>query len=607
MIPPDLVYNIFSWLPPKQALKLKRISKLIYECLSTNHFAILNVNHFFTGHERDASFLASNRAFDEMFFLAPQSYKQQCAQHLVRVMEEEKYVSLRWNDLTLNAVCLPPAISFLSYFKSLEIRKTGLTGPIPGEIGTLKNLEVLILQDNQINGCIPNEIGDLVNLKSLNLSKNCLQGEIPHSLRRLSRLVEIILEGNQLVGSLSNFVGVGEGEICDLIMLEFMNVAENQIGGHIPQGFGQLKALTHLIANGNYIEGEIPESFSQLTSLQYAVLARNRLHGRIPHTVFHMERLEYLNLKDNQCEEGINEGLKNNRMSCFTATTPTEVIQQIFSWIPPSQNLAFQRIDSRVYACLCPSHFAKMNLSRFIPINAEPLIEIPAANIYEFDRSFFTWPASYQTALVELRYASLGGIFWAARRIEGSLPPTIGKLNSLSHLLLGDNRLTGTIPNEIGHLVKLRLLELPRNALSGAIPKGLGNLVHLTYLSLNQNRLSGELPPEIGNLIHLDTLYLGGNNFTGNIPESIGNLLKLEKLHLNSNRLTGPLPDSISNLVHLQEFLCQQNQLGGPIPTGFEGFFELETLDLSRNLFIGSIPAGLERLGRNSRLRTIVI
>ena len=59
---------------------------------------------------------------------------------------------------------------------------SGLTGPIPPEIGNLTNLTTLWLWENQLTGSIPPEIGNLTNLEQLVLHDNQLTGEIPESI-----------------------------------------------------------------------------------------------------------------------------------------------------------------------------------------------------------------------------------------------------------------------------------------------------------------------------------------------------------------------------------------------------------------------------------------
>ncbi len=84
----------------------------------------------------------------------------------------------------------------------LDLSSSGLSGPIPLEIGKLVNLTELDLSGNNLSGPIPPEIGKLTNLKRLYLHKNQLSGTIPPKIGKLANLKRLRLGGNQLSGSL---------------------------------------------------------------------------------------------------------------------------------------------------------------------------------------------------------------------------------------------------------------------------------------------------------------------------------------------------------------------------------------------------------------------
>ena len=65
---------------------------------------------------------------------------------------------------------------------NISLPNSGLTGPIPPEIGLFENLINLKLKYNNLTGPIPPEIGNLSNLETLELQFNNLSGPIPLSL-----------------------------------------------------------------------------------------------------------------------------------------------------------------------------------------------------------------------------------------------------------------------------------------------------------------------------------------------------------------------------------------------------------------------------------------
>ena len=69
----------------------------------------------------------------------------------------------------------------------------------------------------------------------------------------------------------------------------------------------------------------------------------------------------------------------------------------------------------------------------------------------------------------------------------------------------------GVQTNEQGRVVRLHL---HANRLDGSIPPELGHLTSLSALTLDRNQLSGPIPPELGQLTSMETLFLNGNRLS---------------------------------------------------------------------------------------------
>ena len=54
--------------------------------------------------------------------------------------------------------------------------------------------------------------------------------------------------------------------------------------------------------------------------------------------------------------------------------------------------------------------------------------------------------------------------------LHGTIPSSLGEIDSLENLFLASNNLTGTIPSELAQLENLKILEVQSNLLSGSIP-----------------------------------------------------------------------------------------------------------------------------------------
>ena len=116
-----------------------------------------------------------------------------------------------------------------------------MTGEIPTELGSLTELELVSLSQNQLTGEIPSELGSLANMEELWLSENQLTGEIPVELGSLANLVKLSLWGNQLTGE-------------------------------IPDELGRLTNLTVLYLSGNQLTGCVPASLRDVADNDFAQL-----------------------------------------------------------------------------------------------------------------------------------------------------------------------------------------------------------------------------------------------------------------------------------------------------------------------------------------------
>jgi len=200
-------------------------------------------------------------------------------------------------------------------------------------------------------------------------------------------------------------------------------------------------------------------------------------------------------------------------------------------------------------------------------------------------------------ALVAL-YDSTNGDNWLNNAHWKTMIPVsdwygLGVINGhVVDLALGNNELSGPIPPELGDLVNLQHLLLYDNQLS-SIPAELGNLVNLRALSLGNNRLSGTIPAELGDLVNLQYLALYNNQLSGTIPAELGHLTNLSDLYLYQNQLTGPIPTELSNSSSLKYIILAHNHLSGDSPAAsMAGFLnQLELFSVSYNCLNPTDPA----------------
>ncbi|PPD91817.1 hypothetical protein GOBAR_DD11224 [Gossypium barbadense] len=369
--------------------------------------------------------------------------------HLISVNSSKSLavLDLSWNSLS----SVPKSISSLHGLVSIDLRFNSLDGRIPDYFGNISFLEVLDLHQNSLNSSIPNSLFCLNHLRFLHLSSNKIQQDISEILQSLSR--------------------------CCLGSLESLNMADNQLSGHLTYQLGQFKNLSYLSLAQNNISGPIPSSIGELSSLKYFDLSENQLNGnnnltgKIPPTLGYTNPC-MLNLRNNSMFGELPSTLRN-------------------SW-------------SLVMLDLSENHF-----SGSVP----------------------TWIGDKLSNLVVL---SLRSNNFDGR--EDEYGSTLGLVTSLD---LSANRLRGEIPKEIGSLVGLLSLNFSGNLLTGNIPDNIGNMELMESLDLSMNRLNGEIPPSFSNLNFLNHFNVSYNNLTGHIPTST-QLQSFENLSYVGNHLCGP-------------------------------------------------------------------
>ncbi|KAM3707314.1 hypothetical protein ACJW31_02G015300 [Castanea mollissima] len=215
----------------------------------------------------------------------------------------------------------------------------------------------------------------------------------------------------------------------------------------------------------------------------------------------------------------------------------------------------------------------------------------------------------------------LTGINLGSNSFNGEIPQEVGRLQSLHHLNLSENSFGGKLPANLSYCTQLRVLDVSYNDLVGQIPDHLSSLSKLVNLSLGANNLTGTIPAWIGNFSSLYVLSLTENYFQGSIPGGLGRLSRLGIFRLSVNNLSGTIPHQIYNissiyffsvtdnqlhgslptdvgftLPNLRRFFAGGNYFTGPIPESFSNASQLQRLDLLENGLSGTVPQNLANL-----------
>ena len=186
---------------------------------------------------------------------------------------------------------LPQAIAELESLDHLDLAYNEFSGPLPPEYANLKKLITLDLTGNRLTGHIPPGITGLKNMRQLNLSDNLIEGPIPDGVAAMTDLTILSLAGNQLTGEIPPSLG-------DLQKLYWLNLAGNNLTGEIPRQLGSLSKIEGISLAANMLTGTLPRQIGELEGLRDLNVAGNQLSGNIPEEIFKSGR--YLSLQGNQ-------------------------------------------------------------------------------------------------------------------------------------------------------------------------------------------------------------------------------------------------------------------------------------------------------------------
>ncbi|OAE20855.1 hypothetical protein AXG93_502s1010 [Marchantia polymorpha subsp. ruderalis] len=211
----------------------------------------------------------------------------------------------------------------------------------------------------------------------------------------------------------------------------------------------------------------------------------------------------------------------------------------------------------------------------------------------------------------ELHVISLN---FSGLKMNGTLGPSLSKLEYLVDLDLSHNFLLSELPVEWGRLQRLQTLDVHDNFLFGGVPAEYGNMssLRVLYIGAQGEFFNGFISEELGLLSELEvlvlsTLFNGGffngfdsiedyypfrsNEMRGPIPKSIANCTKLWYLDFSgNNKLTGPIPREYGQLVNLEYLSFERNNFTGSIPSELGNLTKIKYLHLGNNALEGEFP-----------------
>ncbi|KAL9165904.1 hypothetical protein ABFS82_06G200200 [Erythranthe guttata] len=248
-----------------------------------------------------------------------------------------------------------------------------------------------------------------------------------------------------------------------------------------------------------------------------------------------------------------------------------------------------------------PTELGNLSELTFLALNSNQLSgEIPASlgqlsNLYWLDLADnqLTGQIPVNPGLDNLKVAK--HFHFNKNQLSGGIP---GKLfdsdMSFIHVLLDGNQLVGSIPSTIGLVQSLEVLRLDRNSLNGSIPLNLNNLTNIIEMNLAHNKLIGALPNLTG-LISLNYVDLSNNSFQRSEPPTwFSTLQSLNILIIEYGSLQGSIPSGIFSLPQIQQIKLKNNALSNKLDTSSVSSQQLQLIDLENNN-ISSVTLGSQQ------------
>ncbi|KAL3699584.1 hypothetical protein R1sor_017606 [Riccia sorocarpa] len=365
-------------------------------------------------------------------------------------------LSLRLTSFSLTGQ-IPECFCKFNKMTYLELDGNNLEGKIPSCVGEgMQKLETLSLSVNRLDGSIPSTLGSLPALHTLSLSQNQLTGSIPPEIGNIASLQFIDVSNNYLSGPIP-------AEIGNLTELGFLDLSSNNLT-RIPPELGKLMKIGSIRLSDNQLQGELPPEIGNAGNQSFGVyldIANNQLSGSIPDS-FGSGSFAYFFAANNLFTGGFpltltmvgKVDISDNRLSDVNPV----------GTLPPAPAIYYLGLRNNVFSGQFPSWLenlaASVNDLTEVDISVNKLTgPVPASvlkNLWNFNASH----NQLDGELPKMRSSSrIGFLDLSYNNISGPITPNFI-----------DNKLSGTVPPSVEKMVSLQFLDLSNNSFRGSVP-----------------------------------------------------------------------------------------------------------------------------------------
>ncbi|CAL5394633.1 unnamed protein product [Camellia sinensis] len=204
----------------------------------------------------------------------------------------------------------------------LDLGKNKINDTFPHWLGTLRNLQVLVLRFNRFHGHIGTSKTKgkhpFPKLRIIDVSYNEFTGLLPTNyIKQFRAMINVdehemklkYMGDNYYQDSVVVMIKGYEIELSRILtVLSIIDFSRNKFQGEIPKSIGRLNSLRGLNISHKNLTGHIPTSLGNLKNLESLDLSSNKLVGEIPQQLTNLMFLEVLNLSENQLAGPIPQG-----------------------------------------------------------------------------------------------------------------------------------------------------------------------------------------------------------------------------------------------------------------------------------------------------------
>ncbi|KAL6133712.1 hypothetical protein ACLB2K_065946 [Fragaria x ananassa] len=364
----------------------------------------------------------------------------------------------------------------------IQVQNLGLKGPLPQNLNQLSELFNIGLQRNQFSGPLPTLKG-LSKLKYAFLDYNNFTSIPGDFFVGLDALEVLALDGLDLNASTGWTLPI---DLSNSVQLQNLTCLSCNLVGPLPEFLGNLTSLTVLELSGNGLSGEIPASFKGLNlqslrlnnpkgaglsggidvittmvQLNSAWLHGNQFTGTIPESIGDLVSLKDLNLNGNKLSGVIPDGLANLELDTLNLNN-----NHFMGPIPKfkAKNVSY---ESNAFCQDTPG----------VPCASEVMALIEFLGGLDYPTTLADdWSGNdpCKGSWLGVSCSNNGKVYVINLpnfKLNGTLSPSVAKLDSLTQIKLQGNNLTGPIPANWTSLKALTVLDLTGNNITPPLPK----------------------------------------------------------------------------------------------------------------------------------------